>query len=237
MKTILTTLILFHNFLTFAQGFTFQCDSLKVDYYNSISENSELVHSCPTIPIDTSQIPDNFLKNVQNYLIERVGSTFYSRLSFEDARAIDTIHDDSWWTDKPWLDKRNVKKLKYSFRYSFTVQDSMKYYFSVSFDKKSRRTSPHYLPSVKQINDFDKKIHTCNAIAIANMDKIFSGQADFIDFEYYPKTNSFMWVIEKPDIKIDEENVITRQILIDINSGNIVKRRELKGIIVKPSTL
>lgn len=223
--------------MTLAQSHAFECDSIKVDYYNAILANSELVHRCPTILIDTLLIPKKFLINSQHYLIQRVGVNFYSKLKLEDARTIDTEHDYSWWADKPRIDMKSAKNLKYSFCYSFLVEDSMKYYFSVSFDKNGKRISPHCLPSLRRNQNFNRKITACYAVSVANLDTVFPGNAKNITFEYYPKTNGFIWTIGKPDIHIDEENVIIKQVLINVKTGKIVKRRELKGIIVKPTPL
>jgi hypothetical protein len=234
MKNILLILFTIYNVTSFAQEYTFQCDTLKIGYYNAIMENSDPVYRCPTNQIDTNQIPAYFLERTRNYLIKRVGSEFYTTLAFEDARTIDT---NSWRLELPWVDKRIARKLKYSFRYSFMVQDSMKYFFSVVLDQKGRRISKHHLPSLKNIKNFTKKVDACKAVSIANRDSVFIGQAYRIDFEYSERYNCFIWAAYKPSIKIDDDNIILIKILINSNTGKINGRQQLKARVLKPSQL
>ncbi len=191
-----------------------------------------MVSRCPYTETDTTKIPTSILEINRKYLSERVGAEFYSKLHYYSCQVIDFSKYREIKKSKPWIDKKNAdKRAKYAIQYYFLVQDSMRYYLSVVYDKNGKLISEHFLPEKQTNQSFDKIIDVCTAVKITEADSVFIGEATSISLEYMPSENAFVWIIRKPDVD-EGNNSFHRYIILNAVTGKLVKRKTEKYIIV-----
>ena len=191
-----------------------------------------IIH-CPYQDSDTTKIPKTILDTARQYLLDRVGTNFYSRLKFYSCQTIDFKKYKEIKKEKPFIDKKTAdKRVRYALQYYFTVQDSMQYYLSLVYDKDGKLISKHFLPDSKTNKTFDKIIDVCNATQIVEADSIFRGQIEEIYLEFSQIDNSFVWFARKPNIYEGQKTIIIRYIIINANTGQLIKRQTEKGTLV-----
>ncbi|MDQ3109369.1 MAG: PepSY domain-containing protein [Bacteroidota bacterium] len=227
MNRFLIFLFLLFNTSIFAQV---NCAGREIRSSNGNLKHFRMVSNCPYEETDTTKLPQLILDNSKKYLLDRVGASFYSRLQYYSCQVIDFKKYDEIKKTRPWIDKKSAdKRVKYAIQYFFIVQDSMRYYLSLVFDKDGKVISDHFLPDKKTNENFAQLINSCSAIQIAEADSVFKGQAEEISLEYLPEENAFVWVVQKPVEYRDRTN-IHPGIVINANTGKLVKRQTRKSV-------
>ncbi len=187
-----------------------------------------MVSHCPYSETDTTHIPKNSVELNRKYLVERVGSEFYARLNYYSCQEINFENYAEIKKTKPWIDKKNAdKRAKYAIQYFFLVQDSMRYYLSVVYDKEGKLICEHFLPDKNSNQNFDKIIDVCAAVKIAEADSVYKGEVMTIFLEYLPSENAFAWIVRKSNSD-EGRNPLHRFILINATTGKLVKRKTEK---------
>ncbi|MHB8401469.1 MAG: hypothetical protein ACYDCN_05595 [Bacteroidia bacterium] len=208
-----------------SQDLKLKCADKEIDCQNGNKNHFEMVVHCPYEETDTLHLPQTIKDNAKKYLIERIGNEFYNKLNYYACQVVDFKKYKEIKKQKGWISKASDRRVKYAIQYYFIIQDSMRYYLSVVFDKDGNIISSDQLPNYKNNGQFDKIIGVCDTKLIAEQDTMFSGRLLNISLEYLANANTFVWRVEKPSIagtKRREE--IHRFILINAVSGQIVKR-------------
>jgi hypothetical protein len=122
--------------------------------------------------------------------------------------------------------------VKYGIQYFFLVQDSMRYYLSLVFDKDGQLLSEDFLPDQKTNGNFAQLIDACSAIQIADADSVFKGESECISLEYLPGENTFAWIVEKPSVYKERGAIIERFIILNATTGKLIRRKTTKGLLV-----
>jgi len=218
--TLLISTLLTVSLTVLSQDLKIKCGDQEIDCQNGNKEHFRMIVYCPYAENDSTKIPKTILDTAKKYLTNRIGETFYEKLNYYGCQIIDTkIKQKRDW--KKLCDKR----VKYGIQYYFVVQDSMKYYLSIVFDKSGNIISKDQLPNFKSNDQFDKIISVCDTKLIAEQDTVFPGRLLGISLEYSASANTFVWRVEKPSVlgAKPREN-IHRFILINAVNGQIVKR-------------
>lgn len=192
---------------------------------------SMIVHT-PYTEADTNEIPKEIRVKNKNYLLERVGENFKCKLNYYSCQIIDfknykNIKSERGFTRKDLSDKR----AKYAFQYYFEVQDSMRYYLSIVYDKEGNVISDHQLPKVQKNGSFDSIITVCQAKQIAEDNKKYQGKLEGISLEYSSKHNSFVWEVKKTRI-VKGKDVTIPFVLVCAQTGRVIGHRIELGRIV-----
>lgn len=206
-----------------SQDFTLKCGEKIVPCENGNKGHFETVIHFPYLEIDSTKLPQTIHDSARNYLINRLGASFCKKIYFYASQDVDNkakIYKFNGFPN-PKLDKRT----KYAIQYFFIIQDSMRYYFTLVFDKNGRVISKAQIPNYKKNNQFDKIISICDAKIISEQDKLFLGELKNISLEYYDLINSFVWRVEKPFVKGKKpREEIHRFIILNANTGQVIKR-------------
>ncbi len=214
-----------------SQDFTLKCGEKIVPYESGNKGHFEAVIHFPYKEIDSTILPKTIHDSARNYLINRLGVSFYTKVYYYASQDIDNkakIYKFNGFPN-PKLDKRT----KYAIQYYFIIQDSMRYYFTIVFDKKGRVISKAQIPNYKKNKQFDRIINLCEAKIISEQDKLFLGKLVNISLEYYDLINSFVWRIEKPLVKGKKpREEIHRYIILNANTGKVIKRETESWISV-----
>jgi hypothetical protein len=230
MTRVIMFLFLLFSIKSFSQDVLLECGDDEIDGINGNKSHFEMVVNCPYSEVDTTKLPLFVLNNAKKYLIERVGLPFYQKLNYYSAQTVDFSELKGLDNDrKAKLDKR----VKYAIQYYFDIDDRLKYFISIVFDKNGKVISKNMLPNIKKNINFDKFMSACQAKKVAVMDPFLLGKSLRISLEYLDKNNSFVWNIEDPGITNESKReILTRFIIIDANNGNVIKRAFRKGIIL-----
>jgi hypothetical protein len=231
-RNILVIIALTISQLLFANDLKIHCGNRDVNCNNGNKEHFASVSDCPYIETDTNHLPKMILDNARKYLVDRVGGAFSKRLNYYSCQIVDFSKFDSIVIKKPWISKDADKRIKYAIQYYFVVQDSMRYYILIVFDKDGHIISNDELPSVKQNAQFDKILDVCEAVKVAEQDKVFSGEVETISLEFDKKENCFVWSIQKPEVRKGKHKVIERYMYLNANTGKLIRRRTETGTIV-----
>ncbi|MFZ4725322.1 MAG: hypothetical protein ACOYMD_07710 [Paludibacter sp.] len=207
----------------YSQDFTLKCGEKIVPCENGNKDHFEAVIHFPYIEIDSTKLPKTIHESARNYLFNRLGVSFYTKVyyySSQDVNYKSKIYKFNGFPN-PKLDMRT----KYAIQYFFTIQDCMRYYFTIVFDKNGRVISKAQIPNFKKNIQFDKIISICDAKIISEQDKLFLGEIKNISLEYYDLINSFIWRVEKPSVKGKKpREEIHRFIILNANTGRVIKR-------------
>ncbi len=220
-------LLLFLNvsWTVFSQDLYLKCGDKEIACNNGNKSHFEMVTHCPYEETDTSHLPQLIMANAKDYLINRIGNKFYKKLNYYSSQVIDFKKYKEIKKQKGWISKTSDRRVKYAVQYYFTVQDNMRYYISVVFDKDGNIISNDQLPNHTSNEQFDKIISVCEMKLIAEQDTIFTGKLLNISLEYLNSVNSFVWRVEKPWIEgTKPREEIHRFLLINAVSGQIIKR-------------
>ena len=184
-----------------------------------------MVVHCPYEETDTLHLPQAIRDNARKYLVERAGNEFYIKLNYYSCQVVDFKKYKQIKKQKGWISNTSDRRVKYAVQYYFPVQDNMRYYISLVFDKEGKIISDHQLPDHKSNSGFDKLISVCETKLIAEQDTVFAGRVLGISLEYSNSANAFVWRAEKPSVpgKQPKES-IHRFILINAVSGQITDR-------------
>lgn len=216
-----------------AQDLFLNCGTRKIPCDNGNKDHFKMVMQCPYEEADTTKIPQPILDINRNYLLGRVGSDFYAKLHYYSCQTIDFKRYKEVEKTKPYINKKTAhKRVKYAIQYYFIVQDSMRYYLSLVYDKNGVLLSEHFLPDNKTNQSFDKIIDVCAATQIAEADSVFRGELQEIYLDYLPSENSFVWVLRKPDVDQGERKILHRYIIINATTGQLIKRETTKWTVV-----
>lgn len=184
-----------------------------------------MVVQCPYEETDTLHLPRTIKDNAENYLVGRIGIEFYNKLNYYSSQIVDFKKYKEIKKQKRWISKKGDRRVKYAIQYYFVVQDSMRYYLSVVFDKDGNIISSDQLPNHKSNGQFDRIISVCDTKFIAEQDTIFPGRLLNISLEYLDSENTFVWRVEKPSVAgTKPRETIHRFILINAVNGQIVNR-------------
>lgn len=233
-----TIIILIHLFCgtAFGQDLHLNCGNIKIPFDNGGKDHFEPITFCPYVEYsDTNKIPQTIRQINRQYLTERLGETFIKKVIFRNIVVIDSDRFDDIKKTKGWIRKDLCNnKVKYAFEYYFVVQDSMNYYFTTVYDVDGNMLSKPQLPDINKNNKFDSIIDICQAKQIAETDKKYKGQMEGASLAYSDKDNIFIWEIEKPEIRKGKgkRTVITPFVIINSQTGKILRHRIEKGIIV-----
>lgn len=222
---LLITFLLGISFTISSQGLKLLCGDKEVNCANGNKHHFEMIVNCPYEETDTLHLPKTIRDKSKKYLIERIGKEFYNKLNYYSSQIIDFNKYLEIKKQKGWISSTSDKRIKYAIQYYFSVQEGMRYYISVVFDKNGNIISKQQLPDHKKNEQFDKIISVCDAKLIAEQDSIFPGILLNISLEYLASANTFVWKVKKPSIPgIKPEETIYRYILINAVSGQIIKR-------------
>ena len=206
-----------------SQDFTLKCGEKIIPCENGNKGHFEAVFHFSYTEIDSTKLPKAILDSARKYLINRIGVFFYTKLYYYACQDVDNktkIYKFNGFPN-PKLDKRT----KYAIQYFFIIQDSMRYYLTIVFDKNGSVISKSQIPNIKKNKQFDKIISLCDAKIIAEQDKTFLGELKNISLEYNDNINSFVWRVEKPFVKGRKpREEIHRFIIINANSGLVINR-------------
>ncbi len=223
--TMLISTLLTVSITVFSQDLKLKCGDNEIDCRNGNKSHFEMVIHCPYEETDTLHLPQTIKDNAKKYLIERVGNEFYNKLNYYSSQVVDFKKYKEVKKQKGWISKTGDRRVKYAIQYYFIVQDSMRYYISVVFDKEGNIISKDQLPNYKSNVQLDKIISVCDTKLIAEQDTIFPGRLLNISLEYLDSENSFVWRVEKPSVVgAKPRESIHRFILINVVSGQIIKR-------------
>jgi hypothetical protein len=211
-----------------AQDIKMHCAEREISCNNGNKTHFYPVMDCPYFETDTTHIPELILVNAKKYLLDRVGESFYKKLNFYECQIVNfKKFDPAMGTGRaPWMGHGGNKKIRYAIQYYFIVQDSMRYYLSLIFDKNGNILSMPQLPSAKQNPKFDSIISLCDIIHLSENDSIFKGEVqEGISLEYSDRDNVFTWRIEKPPIQGPKPKItIHRFLIMNANNGSVIKR-------------
>jgi hypothetical protein len=233
MKQLLIFFALTFSSYAHAQDLFLNCGTRKIPCDNGNKDHFKMVMQCPYEEADTTKIPQAILDINRSYLLDRVGADFYAKLRYYSCQTIDFKNYNEAKKTRPYINKKTAdKRVKYAIQYYFIVQDSMRYYLSLVYDKDGKLLSEHFLPDNKTNQRFDKIIDVCAATQIAETDSVFRGELKEIYLDYLPSENSFVWVMRKPDVEQGERTIIHRYIIINATTGQLIKRTTAKGFVV-----
>ena len=209
----------------YSQDLKLKCGDKEIECQNGNKSHFKMITHCPYEETDSSHLPQNIKDNAKKYLIERVGNEFYNTINYYSSQVVNFKKYKEIKKQKGWLSKRSNKRVKYAIQYYFKVQDSMRYYISVVFDKDGIIISNDQLPNYKSNVQFDKIKSVCDTKLIAELDTVFPGRLLNISLEYLDSANTFVWRVEKPSVLgTKPRESIHRFILLNAVSGQIVKR-------------
>ena len=227
---VIFILIVFNS--AFSQDLYLKCGNRKIPCDNGNKDHFAMIIHCPYQETDTTKIPKTILDTARQYLLDRVGANFYNRIKFYSCQIIDFKKYNAIKKEKPFIDKEIAdKRVKYALQYYFTVQGNMQYYLSLVYDKDGKFISEHFLPDRKTNKFFDKIIDVCKATQIIEADSIFNGQVEEIYLEFSQTDNSFVWIALKPNIYEGPKTIISRYIIINATTGQLIKRKTAKGAL------
>lgn len=223
--TIFISTLLTVSLTVFSQDLKLKCGDKEIECQNGNKSHFEMVSACPYEETDTLHLPQTIKDNAKKYLLERVGIDFYRKLNYYSSQIVDFKKYKEIKKQKGWISKRSDRRVKYAIQYYFIVQDSMRYYLSVVFDKDGNIISSDQFPNYKSNEQFDKTISVCDTKFIAEQDTIFPGRLLNVSLEYFDNANTFVWRVEKPPVAgTKPRETIHRFILINAVSGQIIKR-------------
>lgn len=209
----------------FSQDLILKCSDKEIVCWNGNKSHFELVIHCPYEETDTLHLPQKIRENVKKYLIDRIGNEFYIKLNYYSCQVINLKKYKKKRKQKGWVSTSYDKRVKYAIQYYFIVQDSMRYYISIVFDKDGNIISNDQLPNYKNNLEFNNVISVCETKLIAEQDTVYPGKLLNISLEYLDNENTFVWRIEKPSIAgLKPRESIHRFILINAVNGQIIKR-------------
>ena len=232
MRQTIIILLYFYCGVVFGQDLQLNCEDTKIPCYNGNKSHFKMVIYTPYQEVDTNTIPQEIRDKNRKYLYDRVGVTFYNKLQYYSCQTIDfkksrQLKKERGFTSKKLADKR----VKYAFQYYFVIQDSMRYYLSTVYDKDGNLISEHQLPDIAKNETWDNIIDVCQAKQVAETDEKYKGKLEGITLQFSAEYNSFVWEVEKPEIRKGKE--ITRPfVIIHAQTGKIIGHRTEKGIIV-----
>jgi len=210
---------------TFSQDLTLKCGEKEIECENGNKDHFDMVMYCPYEETDTTKLPQIVLDNAKQYLTARVGQNFFHVLNYYECQIVNFKKFAKIKKQKGWVSEKSDKRVKYAIQYYFIIQDSLRYYLTIVFDKDGKIISKDQLPSVSKNKQFDKILNVCDAKAIAEQDKVFTGELQNISLEYLGSANTFVWRIEKPAVKEGKKRQrVRRFLLVNANSGKVIKR-------------
>ncbi len=226
IKTTLLIWIFFTVCVTvFSQDLRLRCGDKEIECENGNKSHFEIIANCPYEETDTLHLPQTIKDNARKYLTGRIGSAFYSKLNYYSCQVVDFTKYREIKKQKGWIRKTSDRRVKYAIQYYFTIQDSMRYYLSIVFDKDGNIISKNQLPDFKSNSRFDKIMSICDTKVIAEQDTVFTGKLQNISLEYLDSANTFIWRVEKPSVAGTKPmERIGRFILINAVNGEIIKR-------------
>ena len=217
---------------TFAAGEYLFCNADSFRFENGNLGHFDMVIHCPYTEIDSASIPGNILHVATKYLLSRVGNQFYNTLHFYSAQVIYFKKFKEIEKRQPWIRRSADKRVKYAVQYFFYVQDSMRYFLSLVFDKNAHIISNDQLPDIKNDKQAGKIISACKALHIAASDTLFAGESETIFLSYSNSIHAFVWQIKRIDWHSTQSHgLITRVESIHANTGVIIKREETVSIV------
>jgi hypothetical protein len=203
-----------------SQDLILKCGDKEIACINGNKSHFGMVVYCPYEEIDTVKLPQSIKDNAKKYLTERVGTEFYSKLNYYSSQVIGFKRFKEIKKGKGWIsDSMCDRRVKYSIQYYFTVQDSMRYYVSLVFDKKGNVISEDQLPDYRTNRQFGKIMSVCEAKLIAEQDPVFPGELQNISLEYSEDANTFVWRAEKPAVAGTQPRQTVRR-FTEINAVN-----------------
>lgn len=202
-----------------AQNSYFHCNGTNVYSIDGYDGHFMDVPNCLRNVIDTVALPAGVMKKITTSLITRVGPEFYKRLSFEECHKM-IVSDDP---EKPC-----DENVTYALAYYFMVEGGMRYQFRVFIDREGTAVRPVPLPEVSSNKDFGKLIAGCEAIALAEKDKRYTGKISSITLEYNSKENTFVWEVIK-----DDNDKFVRFTIINAVTGKTIgyKKNKIRPMI------
>ncbi|HYV92891.1 MAG TPA: hypothetical protein VE978_13930 [Chitinophagales bacterium] len=235
------TIVLILTFVTFivklfSQDLTMKCGDSEIGCNNGNLDHFEMVEHCPYEETDTTKLPSVVRDNARRYLTTRVGQQFYLKLNYYQCQIVDFQRFDEIKQEKGWIDENlSDKRVKYAIQYYFVIQDSLRYYLSLVFDKDGRIISKDQLPSVRKNKRFNEIISVCDANKIAEHGKAFNAEYESTSLEYMDRRNCFVWRIEVEEAPVPRgkpNKIIHRILLLNANNGKVMKREKETWISV-----
>jgi hypothetical protein len=223
-KFFYIVLFLFSN-SAYCHDWDFRCGNRTISVDNGKKRNFDMVIHCPYYETDTTQIPQQIMEISRKYLFEKSGLHFYNNFMFYSCQIIDFKKYRKIKKEKPYIDKKMAdKRVKYALQYYFVIQDSVRYYFSLVYDKNARLISEDFIPDQRKNNNAYKIINICEAAKISEKDSLFKGDLQNIYLDFLPKENTFIWVAEKPEVRKGRE-ITFQYIIINAFSGKIIDHK------------
>lgn len=225
MKAALSLILLLIMNGAFAQDFTTRCGRSELRYDYGGKGNFSMAVLCPyTEYKSTAALPKAIVEKNRQYLLNRVGSNFMSKLKLESTFIVD-FSNANLVKHKNWLEKAD-KRVKYAFQYYFIIQKGVRYYFTTVYDSLGNLISNHMVPSQKENNNFGTIINMCRAKQLSERDSLSNGRVENISLEYSDSTNSFVWEAELTPTKTENPQLMIRHFLIlNASSGIIINRK------------
>jgi signal recognition particle subunit SEC65 len=203
-----------------AQHGHLRCGPDTIAFWNGCENHFDQLLGTPYKETDTLHLPPQVMDSARAYLYKRLGNSFYKRLNYYQCQVID------WTTYKKQRDRDEPdKRVRYAVQYFFSIQDSLKYYFSIVSDKDFRIISKNFIPDINKNKDCVNFLPACDIKPIAEKDTVYPGKTVSVTPGYNDSLNCFTWKVEKPEMPTKKTDTQIRGFLIyNATTGKLIHR-------------
>jgi hypothetical protein len=228
IQNIILIFLLMTSLKGISQSERFVCNGNIIRFTNGNINHYRKIVCCPTLKVSKNKFPERIIDSAYLYLINRIGNSFYKKLSqpiYEEVR-LDLV--DSLKLISPCASIENCQDTtaKYAIGYNFDLPKGMKYYFTLIYNKKGELISNEQLPYFNSNTNCFNIIEPCLAIEIADNDSVYKQKTNQITLNYSKSLNSFIWAIKKNEYKKEftEDTYCEPNLVLDANTGIIIER-------------